>query len=222
MNTQILNYLKAGCSGIFVVSHEETRVEADLFATVAHLSDWSLYVWSVTQGLVKVDVVTGCAVEEIGDTQEPVAMLDTVAKFPEKTVVLLRDFHAFVKPSESNPMLVRKLRDTLASGKARNVAIVTVGCALHLPPEIEKEVVVIDFKLPDRAMLRKVLDGIGESAGLTVNPEDIESLIDAACGMTTTEAENAFALSVAESKALRPEIVQREKATTVRKKLPPS
>jgi len=217
MNKQVLNYLKAGCSGIFVVSHEETRVESDIFSTVAELSDWSLYVWSVTQGLVKVDLTTRCPVEEIGETQEPVAMLETVAKFPERTVVLLRDFHAFLKPQESNPMLVRKLRDTLASGKNRNVSIVSVGCTLNLPPEIEKEVVVIDFALPDRDMLRKVLDGIAASAELTIKPEDVESLIDAACGMTTTEAENAFALSVAEARALRPEIVQREKAATVRK-----
>ena len=42
-------------------------------------------------------------------------------------------------------------------------------------------------------------------------------LVDAACGMTTTEAENAFALSVVESGELNAPLIAREKAQAVKK-----
>ena len=42
-------------------------------------------------------------------------------------------------------------------------------------------------------------------------------MIDAASGLTTIEAENAFALSVVESKAIDPVIVAKEKAQAVKK-----
>ena len=47
--------------------------------------------------------------------------------------------------------------------------------------------------------------------------ETQEKVIDAASGLTTIEAENAFALSVVESKAIDPVIVAKEKAQAVKK-----
>ena len=47
--------------------------------------------------------------------------------------------------------------------------------------------------------------------------EQEEALLGAASGLTTIEAENAFALSVVEAKALDPVIIAREKAQAVKK-----
>ena len=47
--------------------------------------------------------------------------------------------------------------------------------------------------------------------------EQRDKILDAASGLTTIEAENAFALSVVESKAIDPAIVAREKAQAVKK-----
>lgn len=216
MNTAVLNYLKAGSSGIVIVSHEETRVENDVCATVGALgAPWKFYVWSVTAGIQLVDTGSGEIAETIGDTQDPNAALETFGKLESKSVMLLRDFHAFTG-KDANPMLVRRLRDSITLGKQSNRALIVVGCRLELPQEVEKEMSVIEFKLPDRAMLRQVLDGIAESAGIKVG-ENVDLLIDAASGMTTTEAEGAFALSVAETKSLDVEVVQREKSLAVLK-----
>ena len=66
--------------------------------------------------------------------------------------------------------------------------------------------------------LGKVLDAILESAGIgELAPETREKAIKAAKGLTTVEAENAFALSVVECGVLRPAIVAREKANEVKK-----
>ncbi len=76
----------------------------------------------------------------------------------------------------------------------------------------------VDFALPDKEQLNHVLTGICESAALKqMEGDDREKVLDAACGLTTIEAENAFALSVVESKSIDPVIVSREKAQAVKK-----
>jgi SpoVK/Ycf46/Vps4 family AAA+-type ATPase len=63
-----------------------------------------------------------------------------------------------------------------------------------------------------------VLEGIKESAGIkSIEPEQQEKVIDAACGLTTIEAENAFALSFVQRSTIEPSVVAREKAQAVKK-----
>ena len=95
-----------------------------------------------------------------------------------------------------------------------------LGCRLNLPPELEREFAVIDFALPGPDQLGVVLEGIAESARLksdTTAAAGRPALIDAARGMTTIEAENAFALSVVETGGFNPEIIAREKARALKK-----
>ncbi len=216
MNSTVLNYIKSGCSALYIVSHEESRVEADI-AETAKGHGYQFHTWSVTEGITSYDSAGNAS--SIGDSQDPTGMLDLFLKLPEKSVILARDFHAFLGgPRESaNPMTVRRLRDVIAIGKQTQRVIVILGCRLHLPPELEKEITVIEFRLPDRAQLETVLRGIGKSAGLTIKGSDVDPLVDAASGMTTMEAEAAFALSFAETGAITPAIIQREKSSTVKK-----
>jgi SpoVK/Ycf46/Vps4 family AAA+-type ATPase len=87
-----------------------------------------------------------------------------------------------------------------------------------LPPELERELTVIEFALPGKEQLNAVLSGIMESANIkNMENEQREKVIDAASGLTTIEAENAFALSVVQSKTIDPAIVAKEKAQAVKK-----
>ncbi len=96
--------------------------------------------------------------------------------------------------------------------------MVTLGCRLCLPAELEREITVIEFALPGKQQLGTVLDGIIESAQLNaVDGDERDKILDAASGLTSIETENAFAPSVAESKGVNPEIVAREKAQAVKK-----
>lgn len=207
MKNQIANYVKAGYSGLFIVSHEETRVEAELKA-VAKATEFELRAWSLTTGIVDSNG------EAIPETQDPLQVLGSISALPEKSILLLRDFHLFL--AQPNPMLSRNLKDALAIGKSSNRVIVIVGCKLQLQPELEKEITVIEFSLPTREDLLVTLRGIADSAGIKLNG-NTDKLLDAASGMTTTEAENAFALSIIETKTLSPDVIAREKSHTVRK-----
>jgi AAA+ superfamily predicted ATPase len=209
MRQQITNYIKAGYAGLYLVSHEEARVEADLKAIAEDLSR-PLHAWSITEGLI--DVTKG-AVRECND---PMEVLNAVTELPEDSILLLRDFHQFF--DDPNPVLIRRLKDQVRESRTTGKTLVVLGCRLNLPAELEREFTVIDIALPGSEELTAVLEGIAESKEQEMpEPETVAELLDAARGMTTTEAENAFALSVVESGGLNAALVAREKAQAVKK-----
>lgn len=219
MKTKIVNYVKAGYPGLYIVSHEERRVESLMREATEELNKtqgdepFSLHVWSCTDGLI--DASGGHGRTE--GSSEPLEVLEAFCKAPQKTIFVLSDFHLFVE--EKNPLVWRKLKDALCGGKANNKTMVILGCRYTLPPELEKEIAVIDFALPDREQLRVVLHALLANNGHSVKSlnGDEEGVLSAASGMTTTEAENAFALSVVECGRVTREIVFREKCQVVKK-----
>jgi ATP-dependent 26S proteasome regulatory subunit len=222
MTERITNYLRAGYSGLYVVSHEEARAEAAVADSIERLNaklpkndpkvpTFKLYAWSLTQGTV--DARTGDAIGKDHGVED---VLVWFQEQPERSVLLLRDYHLFVE--DKNPVVWRRLHDVLRSGKAANKAVVILACRLAIPPELEKEITVLDFSLPTREQLRDTLAELVE--GNKIKPENVEDaglLAAAAAGLTAAEAEQAFALSLVETGRITREIVFREKCQAVRK-----
>ncbi len=209
MREKIIAYIRAGYPGLYLVSPEEQRVEAELKA-VAHELVYRLYAWSAMEGLL--DTTDGT----VRPVEDPLAMIGSVAELPDNSLVLLRDFHVFLE--DANPVLVRAMKEELTRCKTRGKVLVVLGCRQVLPPELERELTVVPFALPGKRELATVLDAICTSAQLPLQDgETRELILDAATGMTCTEAENAFALSVIERKGIDAAVVAREKAQTVKK-----
>ncbi|MEX1115886.1 MAG: AAA family ATPase, partial [Akkermansiaceae bacterium] len=199
--------------GLAVISSEEARAEAEI-ATACTSLKRKLHAWSSSEGLVDVkdNRVTACP-----DPLEALQLLDGMfATDSPRHVVLFRDLQLHM--DQSDPMLVRRIKDILRLAKANGHSIVLLGCRLNLPPELEHEITHVDFSLPDTARLGVVLDGILKSAKIKNVHEVVrESALQSALGLTTTEAENAFALSVVETKGIDHKVVAREKARTLKK-----
>ncbi len=209
MRGKIINYIRAGYPGLYLVSHEEQRVDGELKAIAQELK-YSLHLWSVVDGLV--DSQKG----QTRSANDPMEALTLIPELKEKSIVLLRDFHLFL--IDPNPILIRQFKDVLQRAKTQNKTLIVMGCRLCLPPELERELTVVEFALPGKEQLGHVLNGICVSAELKpVEAEEREQVLDAACGLTTIEAENAFALSVVECKAINRNVVAREKAQAVKK-----
>jgi len=209
MKTKITNYVRAGYPGIYLVSHEESRVEAEL-KIVAQATKYRLYAWSTTEGLI--DTADGT----VRAASDPLEALQAIQELPENTLILMRDLHMFL--ADNNPVLVRALKDALTVGKTKGKVLIILGCRQVLPPELEREFVLMDFNLPDREALSTVLDGICQSAKLKKpTGDERDQILDAASGLTTAEAENAFALSVVSAKSISAGLVATEKATTVKR-----
>jgi ATP-dependent 26S proteasome regulatory subunit len=222
MKDRIANYIRAGYPGLYITSHEEQRVEAVMREAVVEVNKkhndrpFVLHLWSCTEGLIEVG--PDAEHDRSGPKlQEPMEMLEAFYKAPQKTIYLIRDFHLFLE--DRNAMVWRKFKDALLQGKANNKALVILGCRFTVPPELEREIAVIEFSLPDREQLREVLHGLLQANGKDVSSLDGDEvgILSAAGGLTTTEAENAFALSVVERGKICREIVFREKCQAVKK-----
>jgi AAA+ superfamily predicted ATPase len=207
--TSITNKIRAGYPGIYLITQEEQRAEAAIDAIARDL-DYHLHAWSVTTG--RIDIRTGAAHGENG----PDEILSAVTGLPEKSLLLLRDFHMFLK--EPNPLIVRLLKDALLHAKASGKTILLLSPEAALHPEYEKLLAIEHFTLPTREELAQVLANlVASTARQHPDPATTESLLDAASGLTTNEAEDAFALSLIESGDFTPPIIAREKASAVKK-----
>ena len=209
----LTTYLRAGYPGLCIITPEEARAEAEIAAVCDSLQR-NLHAWSSTEGLVDVrdNRVTTCP-----DPLDALQLLEGMFVSDQpRHVVLLRDLQLHL--DQSDPLLVRRLKDTLRLAKANGHAIVLLGCRLKLPAELDHEFAHVEFRLPDAAQLGTVLDGILKSAKIKTLHEVLrEAALQAALGLTTTEAENAFALSVVETGSIDPKVIAREKARTLKK-----
>jgi ATP-dependent 26S proteasome regulatory subunit len=213
--SQLTIQIRSGKAGLFVQSYEERRVQREIIE-IAKFLTWDIYLWSITEGLINAQ--SGKRIGSADEpTQNPMVMLKEFGQLPEKSLVIARDFHMLLK-GECDPVLVRMLKDVLLDAQSHNRAFVIVGCQFHMPPELQKEITLIEFKLPGRDLLKETITGIAKSAELP-EPENgqMEKLIDSASGLTTSEAADACSVSVVEAQGIVPEIVAREKAQTVKK-----
>jgi SpoVK/Ycf46/Vps4 family AAA+-type ATPase len=136
--------------------------------------------------------------------------------------VVLKDFHPFFQ----DPAVVRALRELGHALKSTFTTLVLLSPTLVIPPEIEKEVSVLDVPLPgyrDLLQLLKEIVGVvrqGNRAKVELTKEDADQLIKAAQGLTLAEAENAFAKAIAHDGRLSRDdvaLVLEEKRQVIRK-----
>lgn len=209
----LVTYLRAGYPCLVLVTPEEARAEAELAAACLELQR-HLHAWSSTEGLV--DVQAGSAVACPDPLEALVHVEALLRQDGERHVVMLRDLQMHL--DQSDPVLVRRLKDLLRLAKSNGHALVPTGCRSKQPPELEHEVAVIDLDLPDITRLDEVLNGILQSANQAVVDGALrESIVHAALGLTTMEAENAFALSLVEAGRIDPTLVAQEKARTLKR-----
>lgn len=212
MKDRIINYVRAGFAGLYIVTHEEVRAEALLKAAAVELG-YSLYGWSLCSGLVNPEAAT------IDQIMDPVEAVEAVGNLPEKSILLLRDFHRFLgDPMQPpNPVVLRAMREQIRRARTQGKVIVVVGCDLNLPSDLQKEFTVIDLPLPGGETLATLARAIAESAEKSVDDDMVAQAAEAASGLTTQEAEDVFALSIVREGTLDPATIAREKALTVRK-----
>ena len=124
-------YLRAGYPGLALITSEEARAEAEVSAACTSLKR-SLHAWSSTEGLVdtKEGRVTPCP-----DPLDALQLLEGMfASTSPRHVVLLRDLQLHME--QTDPMLVRRLKDILRVAKSNGHALILLGCRLKLPPEL--------------------------------------------------------------------------------------
>ncbi len=197
---------------VYVVSFEEGRVDRRLTA-ITDARKKQLFNWTITNGL---ELPDGSSITELKD---PIKVLEYILQSDVNGLFVLRDYHHYL----NDPVIVRKLRDVAHVLKITKKNIVFLSPVLKIPTELEKEIAVIDYQLPDKKeigeIVRKITDTLDETKHLDIlkSPEKLDKIVEAALGLTAEEAENVFAKSMVQTGQFDIGIVLSEKEQIIRK-----
>ncbi len=194
-------FVKSRYPLIYMVTFEEERAINGLTELAASTKK-ELFIWSATQGIYS--ITRNAAIK---DTANPVKALDQIIEFKDRAFFILKDFHYYMEdPFQQyleNPVQVRrKLRDTILALRGSFKTLFILSPVLHIPHELEKDIVIIDFPLPDyndiKTILERTLFNIERHYNLKFDLEEAlkEKMIKACLGMTAGEVENVFAKAI--------------------------
>lgn len=197
MKSELDLYIRARYPLIWIVTPEEIRAIQEIEA-LAKEQRKRVLVWSVTQGLINP------AVPDRADAakRDPLLLLSTILEDSEPCIWVLRDFHPFLK----DHTVVRRLREAAFALGSSSKTVILLGPVLRIPPELEKEVTVLDLNLPTEEDLEKTLMNIidqlrsAEKVKVDLDRRQRTRLIKACLGLTETEAANAIAKAIVEAK----------------------
>lgn len=197
---------------IYIVSWEEKRVE-DALRNIAQARGKKIFFWTITQGMVANPNHRDNA------TRDPIAALDFVMDSRDQALFVLKDYHAFIK----DVTVTRRLRDLTTALKTSYKTLIILAPMLQLPTELEKEITVVDYGLPDIEDLDRILEGIVQA--VKDNPQvdtkldeiERDHVLKAAQGLTAGEAENVLAKSLVEKGKFDVDVILGEKEQIIRK-----
>ena len=222
---QIDILLKADCPLLFVVSHEEQRVERFLEALVAQNKKKPVWKWSATQG-AWCDHTTSSGGHNMREKKEdlqgdPLGMIDFISSSGQG-MFILRDFAHYLDQS-SGYIVQRQLRDVVEYSLTPGSTIVIIDSVFEIPSRLEKLVSVVDFDLPSKEELahtaKYLLENFPETRSISEEGKDklLQIGSEAALGLTLNETESVFAKSLAMTRTVDPRVIINEKKHIIRK-----
>ncbi len=171
---------------IYLVTSEEERAELAISTIAQARPQRRIYLWTVTHGIVEYGQPRNVTQH---NTVSPEAAIEWAIRQREPGIFIFKDLHPFI----DSPATTRWLRDAIASFKGTQKTILLMSPVQQVPIELEKEVVVLDFALPDMTELNQVLSKqIEQSRGRRISTEAREKLLKAALGLTRDEAEKVY------------------------------
>ncbi len=202
---------------LYVVSWEERRVEQAITNVCKNLNR-TLYTWTVTQGM-RPPVPRTSGPARPAQLPGELEALALVHEAPEYTVFLLKDFHPYMRDNR----VIRLLRDLAVRLRGKAQTVIILGPSLSLPTDLEKDVSVLDFPLPDAAEIEGTLDKViaavkdNPNVNSQIDGTNREQLVKSAQGLTLDEIESVFARSLVEKKCFDLGVVLEEKKQIIRK-----
>lgn len=193
----IIDYIKARYAILVIESFEEERVISELKIISKELSH-NLFIWNSTQGVTYNGSVIG---EKTFDLKVALDFCEAKAQeVNSKNIFVFCDAHNYLTNS-SNPIYRRRLKDFAYNirNKGYRCNCIIVSPSFEINNDLQKEVTIIDFPLPNRQEVKQIISGFIDSWRNTPNVKiDIdnnllEKFVDAAIGLTTLEIENCLA-----------------------------
>ncbi len=184
-------YLRARFTLIVIVSQEEERI-LETVKTVCQRTNRPVFTWDIADHFkVLSDSKTSAP-----SARDPISALEHIEKINNTGVFILKDFHDFWGPNQAQ--IRRKLRNVAQALKYTPKSILVTSPFKRIPEELKDDAVLIEFPLPESSELDIVLSQLSHTPKVKVNLTTLgrEKLVQAALGMTTSQARRVFAKAI--------------------------
>lgn len=199
INFEIYLLIQAHYPIIYIISWEEERVLKEL-SKISQKANRKLIIWSYSSGFV--DEYN----KPVGEGNiDPIDALNFVLRNEiENVVYVFLDFHNFlIGNSRIDPtIIIRKLRDVARIIPNTSSSLILLSPILQLPIELEKDITVVDYPLPDLPVLDSILSDIeakcksNPNITIDLKKEDREELLKAFLGLTFSEVNNVISKAI--------------------------
>lgn len=210
--TERLSEMVRACfTGIWIESHEHHDALNEI-ASLCREERWQLATWDIECGLS----LPGQNVESSSGSQDPLAAirsLSAMAGDNSTAILVLQNFHRFLQSAE----IVQALARQIVTGKQQRTFIVILAPVVNIPVELEKLFVVMEHELPGREQLHEIARGIATEPGELPDGAELQTLLDAASGLTRYEAEGAFSLALVRNNRLMSDVLWQQKSQLLKK-----
>lgn len=211
LSNSLCEYIAACFTGLWVQSHEHEDALSEI-AQLCRDEDWRLATWDVAQGL-QLPGQNGEADSTGSDPLTAIRSVNALASPDSSAILVLTNFHRFMNSAE----IVQALQQQIVHGKQNRTFIVILSPVVQIPTELDKQLVVIEHDLPGREQLEELARSIATEDGELPEGDELNTVLDAAAGLTRYEAEGAFSLSLVREQAIRPQSIWELKSQILKK-----
>ena len=214
--TDISSLLRARNPLIWVITREEARVEGFLTEAAAAAGYKTLF-WDIAQGVTNLDGKPSSSIRDAQDPATAFAALRSEADKGDKgtrQTWIFRDLPAWLDgtPGAAPRRQLRNLAKYLPGvGRKSAQAIIVLTTETNVPADLAGHATVIEWPLPDRSEIEKVLDSAINSLpefdsddkplrALAAPNGTRDQAINAAVGLTAEEAASCYAKSLVQTR----------------------
>lgn len=192
----VSTYVNSGYKFLYLYTSEESKTMHILEEAARETETQKIYSYDTAKGLqCKGDKSLKYRKnEEKTDIYKTLEFI--VNNIEGKSFVVFKDIHGLFAADHRLARAFKNcINDLLINHIPVNLFIISP--VMYIPPEIEKEAVVIDIPLPSREEIKKLLIGFFEKTGFpAVNERLQEKFIEALNGLTETEVMNILSYCV--------------------------
>ena len=209
-----LRELISACfTALWVQTNEPTEATRELTA-LCRAEGWRLGNWDCDRGMTF--PLEPIQMPGVTDTQDPLAIiraLPSVANGSGTTLAVFENLHRFLGATEIIQALARQIH----TGKNSRCAVIILAPVVQIPAELEKLFTVVDHELPGHPQLEEIARGVATQDGELPEGDELARVIEAAAGLTASEAENAYSLALVRPGKLEPETLWELKSQQLKK-----
>ncbi|QDT64753.1 AAA family ATPase [Calycomorphotria hydatis] len=202
LSERLGDLVAAAFPGIYVTTYEPSEAIREI-VMLCQDSGWSLITWDIERGLS----IPG---QEPSGKNDPLAPIRFAQQAPPDAtrLIVLKNYHRFL----ANPEVIQAVQHALIAGKQSRTVLVILAPTMHLPDELEREFVPLSHDMPTAEDLEEIARGVLPPDEELPEGTERQRILDAAAGLTRSEAEGAFALSLVRHGCLVPEVIWELKA----------